>query len=68
MSRLLLRVCAVSVLVLLSQACENTRADPAQEAAVRQSVNAYLQALAEAYSEVSVEPIKDLATNRAPFR
>jgi len=64
MSRILLRVCAVVVLMLLSQACENTKADPAQEAAVRQSVNAYLQALAKAYSDVSVAPIEDLATNR----
>lgn len=46
------------------QGCEDTKPSPAVESAIRETVTDYLNALAQAYSSLSVEPIENIATAR----
>ncbi|MCK5378374.1 MAG: hypothetical protein KAJ78_03175 [Acidobacteria bacterium] len=47
--------------ILVSSGCEDTTPGIRERIAVEQAVSTYLQALTEAYSNLSIEPIEDLA-------
>jgi hypothetical protein len=57
-----LLVLGLGGVVLAGAGCENTTPDPEDRHVVEEVVTAYLHALTDAYSSLSVEPINDLAT------
>ena len=59
------RQLAAMVLVLLVMSavgCENSQPDPAERAAIESAVDGYLDALAEAYSNLDVSPLEEWAS------
>ncbi|RLE27212.1 MAG: hypothetical protein DRJ61_15915 [Acidobacteria bacterium] len=55
-------VITLGLATLVCGGCEDTTPDPEARIAVEQAVTTYLHALTEAYSNLSIEPIEDLAT------
>ena len=55
-------VVVLGLAILITGGCEDTTPSPEARLAVEQSVETYLHALTRAYSNLSVEPIEDLAT------
>lgn len=53
---------ALGLTILITGGCEDTTPSPEARGAVEQSVENYLHALTQAYSDLNIEPIEDLAT------
>lgn len=53
---------SLGLAILVCAGCEDTTPDPQERQAVELAVSTYLHALTEAYSNLNVEPIEDLAT------